>query len=268
MSVRYTAGRRVEAFPLSSSLDASAVPEGRPPRVPEISIVIPVYNERENLLPLWEELRAVLDRIGRRSEIIFANDGSRDGSAGILSDLRRKDPAIRVLHLNPNSGQSAALVAGFRAVRAPVVVTLDGDRQNDPSDIPRLLAKLPEYDVAIGYRADRKDGFVRRASGKISNFVRNTVSRDDIIDTGCMLKAFRTECLQSLPLFNGMHRFLPTLIRMSGYSVCQVPVSHRPRVAGRSKYGIGNRLFPALRDLFGVRWLQSRHMTFTVDEEG
>jgi len=267
MSVRYNAGRPLEAFALSSTLDESAVPGGRHPRVPEISIVIPVYNERENLLPLWEELRAVLDRIGRTSEIIFANDGSHDGSAEVLSSLRKKDPAIRVLHLKPNSGQSAALVAGFRAALAPVVVTLDGDRQNDPSDIPRLLEKLSEYDVAAGYRANRKDNFVRRASGKISNFVRNTVSRDDIIDTGCMLKAFRAECLRSLPQFKGMHRFLPTLIRMSGYKVCQVPVSHRPRVAGQSKYGIGNRLFPALRDLFGVRWLQSRHMTFTVDEE-
>jgi len=267
MSVRYNAARFLEAFPLSSSLESSSVPEGRAPRVPNLSIVIPVYNERDNLVPLWEELRAVLDRIGRTAEILFVDDCSRDGSAEVLSGLRKKDPAIRVLHLNPNSGQTAALLAGFGTARGEIVVTLDGDRQNDPSDIPSLLAKLPDFDAAVGYRANRADNWVRRISAKVSNAVRNAVSRDDIIDTGCMLKAFRTECLRALPQFNGMHRFLPTLLRMSGYKVCQLPVNHRPRVAGESKYGIGNRLFPALRDLFGVRWLQNRHMTYTVEED-
>jgi len=247
---------------------AAAVTGGRAPRIPDLSIVIPVYNERENLLPLWEEVRAALDRTGRSAEIIFANDGSLDGSAEVLSSLRRTDSSVRVLHLRPNSGQTAALVAGFRAARGEIVVTLDGDRQNDPADIPALLAKIPEFDAAVGYRANRADNWVRRVSGWISNAVRNAVSRDDIIDTGCMLKAFRRECLSTLPEFNGMHRFLPTLVRMAGFKVCQIPVRHRPRLAGRSKYGIGNRLFPALRDLLGVRWLQNRHMTYNVDEEG
>jgi dolichol-phosphate mannosyltransferase len=246
---------------------ARPVTTSAPPRTPQLSIIIPVFNERENLLPLLEELRSVLGATGRSFEIIFVNDGSTDGTGDLLSQINKGRTPLRVLHLQSRAGQSSALIAGFRAARGEILVTLDGDRQNDPSDIPALLAMLPEFDAAIGYRFQRADGMVRRLSGRISNYVRNALSGEDIIDTGCTLKAFRRECLKALPVFNGMHRFLPTLVRMDGYRVCQVPVHHRPRVAGHSKYGIANRLFPALRDLWGVRWLKSRQLTYRVNEE-
>ncbi|HXI04668.1 MAG TPA: glycosyltransferase, partial [Candidatus Saccharimonadales bacterium] len=153
------------------------------------------------------------------------------------------------------------LLAGFRAARGRIVVTLDGDLQNNPADIPALLERIPEFDAAVGYRRNRADGLVRRVSSRVGNAVRNAISGDDIIDTGCTLKAFRRECLAGLPGFKGMHRFLPTLIRMAGFRVCQVAVGHRPRVAGRSKYGIGNRLLPTMVDLMAVRWMKSRRIT-------
>jgi glycosyltransferase involved in cell wall biosynthesis len=235
--------------------------------VPQLSIVIPVFNEKENLLPLWEELRAVLEPLGRSHEVIFVDDGSADGSAEVLSGMRRSHPGIRVLHLGSNCGQTAALLAGFRAARGDVVVTLDADRQNDPADIPALLARIPEHDAAAGYRVRRADPWIRRLSRRIGNAVRNALSGDDIIDTGCTLKAFRRECLSAIPGFNGMHRFVPTLLRMGGYRVCQVPVGHRPRTAGVSKYGVGNRLLRTAADLLAVRWMIRRTLRFTVTEE-
>lgn len=234
---------------------------------PRLSIVIPVYNEEENLIPLWEELRSALARIGATHEVLFVDDGSTDGSPIILARLHARHPEVRVLTARRNSGQSAAMIAGFRASRGEIIVTLDADRQNDPADIPSLLERIPEYDAAAGYRKHRADSLVRRLSSRVSNAIRNAVSGDDIIDTGCTLKAFRRECLADLPGFEGMHRFLPTLVRMAGFRVCQVPVGHRPRVAGRSKYGIGNRLLPALGDLLAVRWMKSRRVRLHEIEE-
>jgi dolichol-phosphate mannosyltransferase len=241
---------------------------GPPSCILQLSIVIPVYNERANLPPLWEEIHPVLNSLARSFEVIFVDDGSTDGSAEELARIRAAAPEVRVLHLEVNSGQSAALFAGFRAARGRLVVTLDADRQNDPADIPRLLDRIPEHDAAVGYRPRRADTWVRRASSRIANSVRNALSGDDIIDTGCTLKAFRRECLEGLPEFTGMHRFLPTLVRMKGHRVCQVPVGHRPRVAGESKYGIGNRVFRAFSDLLAVRWMKSRHIRCRVTEEG
>lgn len=249
---------------------AGAVSEVRaehPARVPQLSIVIPAYNERENLLPLWEELRSTLVSLGRTFEAIFVDDGSDDGSREVLAAMRKSAPEVRVLRFAANCGQTAALMAGFRASRGEIVVTLDADRQNDPEDIASLLARIPEYDAAVGYRRRRRDNWVRLLSSRVANGVRNALSRDDIIDTGCTLKAFRRECLAGLPMFTGMHRFLPTLIRMDGFRVCQVPVGHRARVAGRSKYGIGNRVFRSFHDLMAVRWMKSRRIRCNVTEE-
>jgi len=234
---------------------------------PQISIVIPAFNERENLVPLWEELRSSLATLGRTFEVLFVDDGSDDGSRDVLSGMKRGAAEIRVLRSAVNCGQTAALFAGFRAARGAIVVTLDADRQNDPADIAPLLACIPGHDAAVGYRRQRRDSWVRLASSRIANAVRNALSGDDIIDTGCTLKAFRRECLADIPMFNGMHRFLPTLIRIAGFRVCQVPVGHRPRVAGRSKYGIGNRVFRAFHDLMAVRWMKSRHIRYTVSED-
>lgn len=233
-----------------------------------LSIVIPIFNEKDNLVPLWDELVPALQKAAPGShEVIFVDDGSRDGSTEILRRLRDGARAIRLLRFPTNTGQSAAIFAGFRASRGRVVVTLDGDRQNDPADIPRLLDEIQGYDAVVGYRLRRADNLVRRLSSWIGNAIRNLVSGDDIIDTGCTLKAFRRECLADLPCFRGAHRFLPTLIRMAGFRVLQIPVGHRPRVAGGAKYGIRNRLIPAAADLLAVRWMRSRRIQLDTIEE-
>jgi glycosyltransferase involved in cell wall biosynthesis len=233
----------------------------------DLSVVIPIFNERDNIRPLFSELLEALAPIGRSFEVLFVNDGSSDGSAEVLRELRAHDRRVRVLTLARNAGQTAAFSAGFSAARGAIVVTLDGDRQNDPRDIPLLLDKLGDFDAAVGWRAQREDTIVRRVSSRLGNFVRNRVSGDDIIDTGCSLKAYRREALARIKLFSGMHRFLPTLLKMEGFRVCQVRVSHRPRVAGRSKYGVWNRLLASSADLMAVRWMKRRALSYRMTEE-
>ena len=166
-----------------------------------------------------------------------------------------------------NAGQSAAMDAGFKSARGEVVVTLDADLQNDPTDIPRLLRALEGLDAVVGVRRDRRDNLVRRVSSKIANYVRNRLSDETITDTGCSLKAFRTEAVRRLVLYDGMHRFLPTLLRMEGFRVEEVPVGHRPRRHGESKYGIGNRLLPSFMDLLAVRWMKRRKLRYEVKDD-
>jgi glycosyltransferase involved in cell wall biosynthesis len=230
----------------------------------DVSVVAPVFNERENLTPLVDELLAVLRPTKIPFEILLVDDGSKDGSAEAIDDLAALHPEVRGLHFQANGGQTAAFDAGFKHARGTVVVTIDADLQNDPHDIPALLQALVGHDAAVGYRAERRDGVVRRLSSKIANAVRNRVSGDDIIDTGCSLKAFRVEALREIKLWNGMHRFLPTLIKIEGRSVVQIPVNHRPRLAGASKYGVWNRVFRSSADLFAVRWMKSRRLRYRV----
>ena len=234
---------------------------------PVVSVVVPVYNERDNLEPLRDEIVPVMESVGEPFELILVNDGSTDGSTEVLRRLRAGDARIRVLSMERNSGQTAAMSAGFRAARGAIVVTLDADLQNDPRDIPLLLEKLEGYDAVVGWRARRRDTWVRRASSRIGNAVRNALSQDDIIDTGCSLKAYRAEALGRIKLFNGMHRFLPTLLRMEGCRVCQVKVGHRPRLTGDSKYNIRNRLVRSFADLLAVRWMKRRTLHYKVTEE-
>src|SRR5262245_3601313 len=199
---------------------AMASPFVAPPKTgergvdPRLSVVIPVYNERDNLASLHDELVESLEAIGETFEVILIDDGSADGSADELSRLRASDPRIRVLTAVRNAGQTAALAAGFAAARGEIVVTMDADLQNDPRDIPLLLAKLPGHDAVAGFRHDRHDTWLRRLSSRVANSVRNLVSGDDIIDTCCPLKAYRRESLAGIKMFDGMHRFLPTLLRM------------------------------------------------------
>jgi glycosyltransferase involved in cell wall biosynthesis len=232
----------------------------------DISIVIPVYNEQDNIKPLIAELREVLSALGRSYEIVFVDDGSRDRSFEILKELASQNPQIHVIRFRKNTGQTAAFDAGFRAAQGDIVITMDADLQNDPHDIPHLLEKIGEFDIACGWRHQRRDPWIKIVSSKIANFVRNKLSQEEIIDTGCSLKAYKRECLQKLKLFNGMHRFLPTLAKMEGCTVTQVKVNHRPRMFGTTKYTISNRIVRAFTDLLAVRWMKKRHLDYKIAE--
>jgi glycosyltransferase involved in cell wall biosynthesis len=235
----------------------------------DLSVVIPVYNEEENLPPLWSELREVLDGLGLAYEVVFVDDGSQDRSAETIRGFRDRDPRVRLVRLKANAGETAANDAGFKAARGRWIVTMDADLQNDPRDIPVLLAHLETWDAVTGWRVNRAagDSLVRRVSSRIANGIRNTLSDETIRDSGCTFRAFRRECLRGLVLYRGFHRFIPTLLRMRGYRVIEVPVNHRPRRFGRSKYGITNRAFPAFVDLLVVRWMKSRFLRYEVAED-
>lgn len=221
----------------------------------------------DNLRPLYAEIVAALsDRPD--FELILVDDGSRDDSPRVMAELAQADGRVRILRSRRNAGQSAALAAGFRAARAAVTVTLDADLQNDPADIPRLLAALDDAcDVVCGVRQKRRDSAIRLLSSRIANGVRNRLTHESIADVGCTLRACRTQYLRQVPWFTGMHRFLPTLLRMAGARVREIPVRHRPRHAGKSKYGIGNRLWRGIKDLLAVRWMQQRWIDPTLVEE-
>ena len=235
----------------------------------DLSIVVPVFDEEESLPPLWTELREVLERLGLVFEVVFVDDGSRDRSAEIIRGFREADPRVRLVRLKENGGETAATDAGFKAARGRRVVVMDADLQNDPRDIPMLLSHLDHWDAATGWRVRRAqgDGLVRRASSRIANQFRNWVSDESIHDSGCTFRAFRRECLRGLVLYRGLHRFIPTLLKMRGYRVIEVPVSHRPRRFGRSKYGVLNRAVVAGADLLAIRWMKARLLRYEVVED-
>jgi len=232
----------------------------------EISVVVPVFNEEGNLPVLIPTLVEVLKGLGRSYEMIFVDDGSSDGSRRVLREMASQYPFIRVLRLKENCGLSTALVAGMREARGEKIVTLDSDLQNDPADIPRLLEYLDRYDMATGWRQKREDKWLKKISSKIGNAVRNWLSGEDIQDSACTLRAFKKECMKEIPVFNGMHRFLSTLVKMKGYRIVEVPVSHHPRKSGKSKYNIRNRALRSFIDLLGVRWMKGRRIQYDVEE--
>ena len=234
---------------------------------PTLSVVIPVYNEAENVGPLAAKLASALRDWPGGAEIVFVDDGSTDKTLDLLRELQHEDARIRVAHLRRNHGQTTALAAGFRLARGRAVVTLDGDLQNDPAEVPRLASMLVDWDCVCGVRARRQDSLWKRVSSRIGNGFRNWVTGDDIIDTGCTLKAFRRECLERLDLYKGMHRFLPTLLRMRGFRVTQVPVSHHPRLHGKTKYGTWGRLTKGLADVWAVRWMKRNGLDYEADLE-
>jgi glycosyltransferase involved in cell wall biosynthesis len=233
----------------------------------DLTLVIPVYNERDNLEPLMREIGASLAGALWRYEVLMVDDGSSDGTEEVLRRLAAAHPELRVVRFARNAGQTAAMDAGFRRARGRVVVTLDADLQNDPADIPRLVRELEGWDAVVGVRAVRRDSLVRRVSSRIANYVRNRLSDETITDTGCSLKAYRKEALDRLKLYRGMHRFLPTLLKMEGYRVRELPVGHRARAHGDSKYGIGNRLVPSFVDLLAVRWMKKRALRYEVKDD-
>lgn len=234
----------------------------------KISLVIPVYNEADNLPRLYEEVVAALVTIDREWELLFIDDGSRDLSLKVMRELAGKDSRVRFLSFEKNCGQSAAFAAGFREASGEVVVTMDADLQNDPRDIPAMLATYEQrgMDMVIGWRAKRQDSWVKKVASKIANGVRNRISRETVRDTGCSLKVMRTSMLRQIPMFTGMHRFLPTLMKLEGARVAEMKVNHRPRHTGVSKYGVWDRALAATYDLLAVRWMQKRHIRYRVQE--
>jgi dolichol-phosphate mannosyltransferase len=233
----------------------------------ELSLVIPAYNEEQSIEPCVREANGVLAGLGKRYEIVVVDDGSTDGTFERLRALKKDVTALRAVRFARNRGQTTAMAAGFEHARGEIIVTMDADMQNDPADIPRLLEKMDEWDVVCGVRAGRRDSFVRKASSAVANTVRNRLTHESIRDVGCTLRAMRARHVRRIKLFEGMHRFLPTLLKLEGARVVEIPVSHRPRTRGANKYGIGNRLFKGLRDLFAVRWMQSRYVKYEVKEE-
>jgi dolichol-phosphate mannosyltransferase len=235
----------------------------------DLSVVIPVYNEEENLPHLWPELRSVLEPLPLAFEVVFVDDGSRDRSAELIRGFREVDSRVRLVRLKANAGETAATDAGFKAARGRLVVTMDADLQNDPHDIPTLLSHLDRWDAVTGWRVDRGEGdsMMRRISSRVANRARNAISDESIQDSGCTFRAFRRECLRGLVLYRGFHRFIPTLLKMRGYRLIEVPVRNRPRRYGQSKYGVLNRVFVATADLLVVRWMKNRLLRYEVAED-
>lgn len=225
----------------------------------DLSVVVPVFNEEESIEPLVEELHMVLDKLGKTYEILLIDDCSTDGSYEVMKSLMKTRPCLRILHHRINSGQSAGQATGFAYAAGEIIITMDADQQNDPADIPTLLNHLTD-DVAVvcGIRRKRMDSFVKRYSSKIANAYRNFITGDKISDAGCTFRAIRRSALWQIQVFNGMHRFLPTLLRFQGYKVVEIPVNHRPRTRGYTKYGIGNRLWRGILDCFAMRWMKKR----------
>ena len=231
---------------------------------PSLSVVIPVFNEIENLDPLLAELRAALAETGRSHEILLVDDASTDGSGEWMREGARREPGLRPLLLAERCGQSAALAAGLAHARGAVIVTMDADLQNDPADLPRVLAALENADVVSGVRVGRQDSWLRRVSSRIANATRRAALGDPVTDIGCSFKAYRREALEQLPMFVGVHRFLPALCVFRGARFAEVPLSHRARRYGVSKYGVGNRLWRGIHDLIGVSWLKVRLVRYRL----
>ena len=232
----------------------------------KISVIVPVFNEEENLPILVPQLLEVLKGIGLPYEMIFVDDGSSDGSREILKKMASQYQSLHVIRFRENRGLSTALYAGLQEARGEKIITLDSDLQNDPADIPRLLAYMKDYDMATGWRQKREDPWLKKISSKIANAVRNRLSGENIQDSACTLRVFKKECLKDIKPFNGMHRFFSTLARMEGYRVVEVPVSHHSRRFGKSKYNVRNRLWRSFVDLLGVRWMKSRRIQYNIEE--
>jgi glycosyltransferase involved in cell wall biosynthesis len=232
-----------------------------------LSLVIPCFNEQENIPALLARVESALSLIARPFEVLIVDDGSTDDSRRLLTEAMRERPWLRVLRLAKNSGQSAAFQAGFAAARGEVIATIDADLQNDPEEIPRLLPMLNDsVDMITGWRKDRADTWFRKRQTAIANRIRNWLSQETIHDSASSLKIYRAHAVKGLPLFNGAHRFFPTLVKMRGYRVLEIPVKHSPRHAGTAKYGLRNRALRAFVDLLGVRWMKSRHLRYEVNE--
>ena len=229
-------------------------------------MVAPVYNEEKNLPVLIPELSEVLKSTGKSYEMIFVDDGSTDKSRSILKQLAVRLPEIHLLGFKKNCGETAAGAAGLKEAKGEVVITMDADLQNDPRDIPVMLDYLKEYDMVTGWREKRDDSWIKRVSSRIANRIRNRLSGETIRDSGCTFRAYKKQCLQNLKLYKGMHRFMPTLVKMEGFRVIEIPIRHHPRKYGVSKYTTWNRMGRAFVDLLAVKWMKSRHIRYEIEE--
>jgi glycosyltransferase involved in cell wall biosynthesis len=233
----------------------------------DLSVVVPLYNEEECVEPFVDELMGVLKGLHREFEVILVDDGSTDSTPQKIRESMARFPGrIRHIELLKNTGQTAAFDAGFQHVQGQWVITLDGDMQIDPQDIPLLLEHAGPFDVVHGWRRDRHDSYFKKLQTSIANRVRNRLTRSTVHDTGCPLKIFRRKVIETFKLFTGMHRFFVTLAQMEGFSTRGVVIRHRHRHAGMSKYGMLNRIFRSLRDLFAMRWMMSRHYRLKLRE--
>lgn len=237
-----------------------------------LSVVVPAHNERDNVAPLLLEIEAALEPLNISWEALFVDDASEDDTLAVLRSLRSGHKRLRVLRHHRLSGQSTAVRNGVKAARGRWIATLDGDGQNDPADIPKLLAARDsspdEFKLFAGWRTTRRDSLSKRASSRIANGIRGFLLKDATPDTGCGIKLIEREVFLDLPYFDHMHRFLPALVRRAGFSVQSVPVNHRPRMRGVSKYGLWNRLWVGIVDLAGVAWLRRRAKPTATSEEG
>jgi glycosyltransferase involved in cell wall biosynthesis len=233
---------------------------------PYLSLVIPAYNEQENVDALLKRVGDALASTGKPFEVVIIDDGSTDSTPQLLRDAMARLPWLRVLRLRKNSGQSAAFDAGFRAARGDVIATIDADLQNDPEEIPRLLPMLDGYDMITGWRRDRQDTRFRKIQTRVANRIRNWISQETINDSASSLKLYKRHCLDGMQLFAGAHRFFPTLVKMRGYTVREEPVKHSHRFAGTAKYGFRNRALRAFVDLLAVRWMKTRYIRYQADE--
>jgi glycosyltransferase involved in cell wall biosynthesis len=238
------------------------------PRTPDVSVIVPVKDEADSVGQLAEEIVEAFDGRDWSWECLWVDDGSKDGTLDRLRALHDSDPRHQFVAHDRNYGQAAALATGLSMAGGRVIATLDGDLQSDPADLPRLIEMLEAgaADMVNGVRAKRHDNALRRVSSRIANAFRNRVSGATATDVGCSVRAFRRECVRGVPLFRGMHRFLPTLVAMRGWRIAEVPVGHRPRVHGETSYGVHNRLWVGILDTFGVRWLASRGVSPRVSE--
>jgi glycosyltransferase involved in cell wall biosynthesis len=232
-------------------------------------LVVPCYNEEGNLRALWQAILESLDSIGVSFEVVITDDCSKDNSWALLQELAASDPRFRIQRFAFNCGESAASFAGMKSARGKYIVTMDADLQNDPRDLPKFLEALKTHDCVCGTRVETRgkgDNLIRIISSRIANSVRNALSGEKISDAGCTYRAFKRECVGELKFFKGMHRFLPTLIKLEGYTVTEITVSNNPRFAGKSNYGVWNRLFASFYDLLAVRWMKKRMFRYQIAE--